>query len=495
MTVQQETPQEQQVYTTRTLLFILVITVFRLIYSSGLDALPDEADYFIWSLKPDLSYYCHPPMLMYFLAFFDQFIHDRVLVLRLVTTLLTAFSSVFVFHLAKELLQSSKQAFYAIVLANITLLFTAGSIIATPDTPMIFFLSAACLTFYLAIKKDDTKLWWLAGALVGFALVSKLVAVLIYLSFFIYLLLPENRKWLTKPMPYLAFLLSLLLFSPVVWWNSQHGWTTFGFQIQHGFGGKSRFPRWDRFFEFLGGQAGLVGPILFLIFLTALVATVMSWKKRSLQEKYLWCLSSVPFLFFMLASLQKKVEANWPSFAYVPGILLVMTFYERAMKQKAWGRGLWKANWILKVVVLVLVLTHIYLPFLPIPLKADRTLDYYGWEELGQEALRLTSEHPELAPAANRYQVAAGIIFYTDLPLVCLNIDSRPNQFDIWQEGQQLAGKDYLFFDDRSEPKKSIVKSFERFEHLTTIPMKRGEQVFDEIQVYKAYNYQPQAEE
>lgn len=487
---------EQQLYTTRTLLFILSITAFRLLYSSNLQILPDEADYFIWSLKPDLSYYCHPPMLMYFLAFVDQFIHDRVLVLRLVTTLLTAFTSIFVFHLAKELLQSCKQAFYAVVLANITLLITAGAIIATPDGPMIFFLSGASLLFYLALKTEDTKLWIVAGVLVGFALVSKLVSILIYLSFFIYLLLPENRKWLTKPIPYLVFLLSLAIFSPVVWWNSQHGWTTFGYQIQHGFSRTNKhFPRWDKFFEYLGSQAGLIGPILFLLFLAALVATVMSWKKRSMQEKYLWCLSSVPFLFFMLASLQKKVEGNWPSFAYIPGILLVMTFYERVLKQKVWGRGLWKANWILEVLVMVLVLIHVYIPFLPLPLKSDRTLDYYGWEELGQEALKLASEHPELAPAANRYQVAAEIIVYTDLPMVCLNIDSRPNQFDVWQEGQQLAGKDYLFFDDHSDPKESVVNSFERFEHLTTIPMKRGDQVFDEILVYKAYNYQPQSKE
>ncbi len=493
MATQQETAQEQQRYTTRALLFILAVTVFRLIYSSGLDALPDEADYFVWSLKPDLSYFCHPPMLMYFLALVDRFVYDRVLVLRLVTTMLSAFSLVLVFHLAHELFQSSKQAFYAIVLANVTLLFTAGAVITTPDTPMIFFLSGACYFFYLAIEKDETKFWLIAGGFVGFALLSKLVAVLIYLSFFIFLLLPENRKWLAKAQPYLAFLLSMLIFSPVIWWNSQHDWTTFAFQLQHGFGGNTRFPRWDKFFEFLGGQLGLVGPVLFLIFLAALVTIAASWKKRSLQEKYLWCLSSVPFLFFLFSSLQKKVEANWACFAYVPGILLAMTFYERAMKRKSWGRGLWKANWILKAFVLVLLLIHVYIPILPIPLEKDRTNDFYGWEELGQEAARLASEHPDLAPAANRYQIASEIIFYSDLPLVCLNIDSRPNQFDLWQKGRQLAGKDYLFFDDRSKPKESIVNAFERFEYLTTIPMKRGDKIFDEIQVYKAYNYRPQA--
>ena len=493
MTTAKETAQERQLYTSRTLIFILAITVFRLIYSAQLDALPDEADYFVWSLKPDLSYFCHPPMLMYFLALVDRFVFDRVLVLRLVTTALSAGSLVLVFHLASELFQSSKKAFYAIVLANVTLLFTAGAIIATPDTPMIFFLSGACYFFYLAVKKEDRKFWLIAGGFVGFALMSKLVAVLIYPSFFIFLLLPENRKWLKKPQPYLSFLLSMLIFSPVIWWNSQHEWTTFAFQLQHGFGGSSkRFPRWDKFFEFLGGQLGLIGPILFLIFLTALVATILSWKKRSLEEKYLCCLSSVPFLFFLLSSIQKKVEANWACSAYVPGILLAILFYERTMKHNRWGWGLWKANWILKIVVLLLLLIHIYIPILPIPPEKDRTNDFYAWEALGQAAIRLAADHPDFIPAANRYQIASEIIFYSDLPLVCLNIAGRPNQFDIWQEGRQLAGKDYLFFDDHDKPKNSFLNAFERFEYLTTISMERSGKIFDEMHVYKAYNYQPQ---
>ena len=480
--------QHSDSYENKTFLFLLAITIFRLVYSTGLRAIPDEADYYVWSLQLDWSYFCHPPMLMYAIAFIDQFIHNKELVLKLVTTLFMAFSSVYLFHLAKELFDE-RLAYYCIVLSNINLLFMAGSFIATPDTPMIFFLTGASYHFYRAVKDGEMTQWLIAGVLTGFALMSKFMAFLVYPSFLLYLLLPENRKWFGKTMPYLTFLLSLLVFSPVQYWNFQHNWITFGFQLQHGFGGNKGFPRWNKFFEYLGGQLGLVGPILFGIFLAALVANAFSWKKRTREEKFLWCLAIVPFGFFLLVSLQKKVEANWACFAYVPGILLAIAFYERYLKQKPWGRLLWKAHWGFVIVVLVLLLVHIYLPFLPVPVDKDRTNDFFGWDQLGAEAIQFAQDNPGFELAANRYQIASEIIMYSDLPLTCFNIEGRPNQFDIWQDRSTFHGKNYLFFDDHKQPKEAIVEAFERFEYLTTIPLKRGNVVIKEMHIYKGYNY------
>jgi len=475
-------------YETKTLFFLLFITLFRLVYSTGLRAIPDEAYYYIWSRQLDWSYFCHPPMLAYAIAFFNRFVTNRELVLKLVTTLFMAFSSIYIFHLAKELFHR-RLAFYCVVLSNISLLFMAGSFIATPDVPMIFFLTGASYHFYRAVQDGKTAQWLIAGVFTGFALLSKFIAFLIYPSFFLYLLLPENRKWFRRAIPYLTCVLSLLVFSPVVFWNSRHHWVSFGFQLHHGFGGNKGFPRWNKFFEYLGGQLGLVGPILFGIFFVALIATALSWKKRSLEEKFLWCLSSVPFVFFLLVSLQKKVEANWPCFAYVPGILLAMAFYESHVQPHRWGRMLWKVNWGLKIVVLGVLLVHIYLPFLPIPLRKDRTNDFFGWDQLGTEAVQLAEGHPGFELAVNRYQLASEMIMYSDLPLICLNIEGRPNQFDIWQDRSTFQGKNYLYFDDHNKPKEAIVSAFERFEYLKTIPLKRRNAVMKEIRVYKGYHY------
>ena len=482
----------QDVYESRTFSFLLVITIFRLIYGAHLNALPDEAYYWIWADNLDLSYYCHPPMLMYFIAAVGRFVHNKILVLRLVTAALSAGASVYMFHFTNELFQDARRAFYAVALSNVTLLFMAGSLIATPDAPMIFFLSGAMYHFYRATRDGDAKQWLLAGTMTGFALVSKLVSFLVYLSFFLYLLLPENRKWFKKAIPYAVFALSLAIFSPVIYWNSQHGWINFGFQLQHGFNTtpNPKFPRWDKFFEFLGSQVGLIGPILFVMFLVALFGVLFRWKRASMQEKFLACFAGVPFFFFLTLSLQKKMEANWPCFAYVPGTLLAITLYERAMQPKRWGRTLWKIHWGYSVIVLLLVLTHVYVPFLPI--RKDRTDEYFGWEQLDAGVKAAIAQYPGYDIAANRYQLASEIMLYANVPVTCFNIESRSNQFDIWQDRATFQGKNYLYFDTTDTPKRGIIEAFERFEPIAQFPLKRGEKVVEEIHVYRAENYRRQ---
>jgi len=68
-------------------LFIVALAAFRVFYTSGLDLHPDEAYYYLWSLRLDLSYFDHPPMVAYLFATLNPFFDDSVLVIRLVTIL------------------------------------------------------------------------------------------------------------------------------------------------------------------------------------------------------------------------------------------------------------------------------------------------------------------------------------------------------------------------------------------------------------------------
>ena len=469
---------------TKAILFVIFASIFRLIYVSGLNLMPDEAYYFLWSKHLAFSYFDHPPMLAYLFALFNLITDNQEFVVRLVTTLLMAFTSVYAFLLAKELFDR-RTALYYILFLNITPLFMGSSIIATPDTPMIFFLTGASYYFYLAVKRGNVRFWLLTGIFAGASLLSKYTAVLIYPSFLLYLSLKENRKWLKKKMLYLSFLISVIIFLPVVLWNYAHNWVSFGFQLSHGLGGN--FPNWKRFGEFIGGQAGIVSPILFALFLTSIFYLLVRWRQASLQDKFLFSLASVPFFFFLASSLQKKVEANWPAFAYLPGILLVMSYYQQRLAHKKWGRILWRTNWILTGLILSILLIHIYIPFLGI--KKDRTDEFFGWDRLGNEVSILQKENPTFLLAANRHQIAGPIEFYSGKRIVCFNLDSRPNQYDLWQEQTSFKGKNFLFFDKRAYPKQAITDTFERLEFFKIIPLKRKDKTIGQIFVYRAYNY------
>ena len=67
--------------------------------------------------------------------------------------------------------------------------------------------------------------------------------------------------------PYAACGIATLIFAPVLVWNAKHDWISFTYQIEHGLGASSGSmlrAAWRHEGDLLGGQAGLVTPILFV---------------------------------------------------------------------------------------------------------------------------------------------------------------------------------------------------------------------------------------
>ena len=63
-------------------------------------------------------------------------------------------------------------------------------------------------------------------------MLSKYTALFLVPSVLLFLLADRaHRKWLLRKEPYLAFFLSLVIFSPVILWNYQHQWVSFAFQF------------------------------------------------------------------------------------------------------------------------------------------------------------------------------------------------------------------------------------------------------------------------
>ena len=125
-----------------------------------------------------------------------------------------------------------------------------------PDGPLLLSLSLAALFLSRALGDPDGRDWpnWLgAGVCLGLALLSKYQAVPVAAGAAIVLLLPANRHWLRRPQPYVAALLALLFAIPVIAWNAENGWISFGFQLGRGGGGRPFEP--TRLLALLAGEA------------------------------------------------------------------------------------------------------------------------------------------------------------------------------------------------------------------------------------------------
>src|SRR5260370_6286797 len=92
---------------------------------------------------------------------------------------------------------------------------------------------ALCLAPLAFGPPADRRLlrWAAAGFCIGLAMLSKYSAVLVAGGAGLFALSkPEYRRWFLTPGPYLALAVAVVVFSPVVVWNWQHHWISFGFQ-------------------------------------------------------------------------------------------------------------------------------------------------------------------------------------------------------------------------------------------------------------------------
>ncbi|TFG35151.1 MAG: phosphatase PAP2 family protein, partial [Nitrospirales bacterium] len=277
-------------YTTVLFLFLMAVSLFRIYYIQygPLDLSPDEAQYWDWSRRLDMSYYSKGPMIAYLIFFGTSLFGDTVFGVRILAVVFSALSSVFLYMLGKRI-YDEQVGLYSALLLQIIPLFSTFGIIFTIDSPFIFFWILSLFLFWQAInhktvcvmhnegqeKPNDSSLiahhssqvyWLLLGVSIGFGLLTKYTMAFFYLCAFLLLLFSkEKRKLLLTKGPAVAFITSLIVFSPVILWNAGNDWVTFrhtagqihvadGFAISPG-----------SFLEFLGSQFGVITPLLFVL--------------------------------------------------------------------------------------------------------------------------------------------------------------------------------------------------------------------------------------
>src|SRR5213076_2790742 len=111
----------------------------------------------------------------------------------------------------------------ATILLNVSLMVAVGTLIVTPDAPLL--VASSFVLFFLAkVLETGRGAWWLAvGAAVGTALLSKYTALFFGPAILIWLVIvPKLRHWLVSPWLYLGGMVALALFSPVILWNADH---------------------------------------------------------------------------------------------------------------------------------------------------------------------------------------------------------------------------------------------------------------------------------
>lgn len=459
------------------LCILLLLYGLRFFLIGHLQLAPDEACYWYWSKHLDLSYVDHPPMVAYVIALFTWIGGDNEFAVRLGGLLFTLASHVFLYLTVRDLSGNEPRVAWEVLFVfNLTLLLAGGCIVQTPDTPLLLFWTLAFYGCTRAIRGGGTPWWCLAGVAVGLGLLSKYTMILMLPCVFAFLLgSAEHRHWLSRKEPYLATLLGVLLFSPVLLWNLQHRWVSFTFHRAQAFSSVGK-PAAVKLLEYAGGQMGVLTPLLFFAFVIYSLWGCLLARQRKIAEYLYMAMLSWPILLFFGAStvIGEVAEPNWPAPAYISGLPLMWIVYRRHFQPRRKHRRFMQTAVGLALIVNLLIYLHLVKPVLPLPKGMDTTWQLHGWRELGEKIQALIEEHPcgeGYFLVGKGPPTVAELVFYTNHRYTGLDF-TRPSQYTFLRNVDRLKGKNAIILSlDSSEATLEEVSRY--FEEVTVLGRNR----------------------
>lgn len=490
--------------TRRVLWLIAVTTLLRFGWAAALEPSNDESYHWLYTRHPALSYFDHPPMTMWVeaagLAACGGWVHPFSL--RLGFVLLFAGSTWVMYRWAADLF-GRRAGWWAALLLNLSGYHTAfGGCFALPDSPFLFF---ALLTFWKvtdAVRRDDQpgtlKRWAWVGVGFAGAMLSKYHAVLLPAGVVVYALLtPGRRNLLWRPGPYLAVLMGLLAFTPVLVWNGEHEWASFRFQ-----GGRASSVGVTPFLH-EGPIKWLGGPILYLLpwiwFWPAveLVRGLVKFRSLSGANRVLICLAVTPLAFFLVISgFTRGVLLHWPLVGFLPLFPLAARTFTRLELAYPRAARVFPQLWTAAVLLLagwIVVQARFGVVRFP-PGAKDPTADISGWASVADELDRrgLLGD-PDTFLFTNLWYDSGQLAFAIRgrLPVACYHSQDARG-FAFWSEPEDYLGKSgyYVIADEQNE-EATFAEYAPHFESMTLeaeFPMMRGGTPFRWVRVYRCTN-------
>src|SRR6202030_3398797 len=120
-----------------TWLTIAALVVLRLVAAAFTPLTFDEAYYWMWSKALAGGFYDHPPMVALVIRAGTLIAGDTELGVRLVSILLALPMSFAVYRTSAILFGGQRVAATATILLNVTLMAAVGTLIVTPDAPLL----------------------------------------------------------------------------------------------------------------------------------------------------------------------------------------------------------------------------------------------------------------------------------------------------------------------------------------------------------------------
>jgi 4-amino-4-deoxy-L-arabinose transferase-like glycosyltransferase/membrane-associated phospholipid phosphatase len=484
-------------------LWFWIINIFssflRLLIIDKIGLTIDEVPYFTYTKYLSLSYFDHPTMIAYLIKASNFISSNMEFAIRFPVVLIFFLSS-WIFFICAKKLYNEKTAFVSILLINVLPVpYCLGAVVAVPDSPLALFWLLSLLAFIKIIETSKSRFWYLFGIFVGFAMLFKYNAILLPACAALFLILSKkHRFWFTKKEPYLAIFISFTMFLPVIFWNIQNNWASFGFPPNQGFGSSIPKFSFDLLAKALAAQAGYISPLLFLTFIAAICLCLKDvFKRKDISSLFILCFSTpILFLFNFIATFN-EILPHWPIMGY-----LVLSIYVAYLTLKFWNIKWFKIysylSWGLSLFMSIIVPVHILYGVVPIKKflpqektenikhgisKAERidiTNEAYDWQNVGNEIKKILDSYTENnIPFIFTYKsYLASQLQYCVPKLRVFCISDGVNAYDFWQRDlKNLKNRDGLFICNDFffiNPQDRYGHAFSSYDEIKILPIYRN---------------------
>jgi hypothetical protein len=484
---------------------VAVSAIVRLLASTALGLGNDEAYHALYAAHPALSYFDHPPM-MAWIEMAGLSLSGGAAdpwALRIGFIALFAGSTLILARMTARH-YGARAGFLAALALNLSGYYgLAASMFALPDGPLLFFwlLTLDRMTLALTAPEDtQTRRWLEVGLVWGGALLSKYHAVFLPMGAAAFMLLDSRgRRHLLRPGPYLAALIGLAVFSPVLFWNAGHDWASFRFQ-----GGRAA-GSWTLRPDFLAltllAQAGYMFPWIWIPLIAVLVRGWRSWTSAATGPERLWlCVATVPLAAFTAVACFRSVLPHWGLIGLVPLLpMLGRGWADRLEQRPAAARRRLSAFAGLSLALVTLAVVEYRTGWLQrggpgriglLDDRTDPTLDFYGWDQVAERIRQLGLVDDPGSFVFTRYWYQSAQLAHAlgrTRPALCYNTDDARG-FAFWSRPEDWVGHNGVLVLVGTDPEviaKYFGRWFTRVEPAADFEVRRQGKPVRRIRVYR----------
>ena len=404
---------------------VAYIVLLKLVYLGVPELLFEEAYYWNYAQHLDIGYLDHPLIVAWTIKLFTVLLGNIEFAVRLGAFSYWFVTAYFVFKLAKEIFNKAIATRALVLVAILPAYFSFGYFMS-PDAPLTACWAAAVYFIYQALIKENKLAWIYFGIALGLGMSSKYTIILLAAAIVLFMLFDKRaRQWFLRPQPYIAALIALLLFSPVIIWNVQHDWLSFTFQSSGRLESGHNFslPRFISNLLITLTPIGLLSVISVTWFRQPILARCREISANFENRQYwlLACLCLFPVGVYALLSLIRASKLNWTSPCWLPLIpflaLLVMQKPRFSTpKLLNWSQRAWPATVVILLLIYGAAFHYLGIGFPKAPFPQNTHL--LGFADLSHEIETIKKQLGKetgkdiLVVGMDRNKIASGLAFY-----------------------------------------------------------------------------------